>query len=300
VVQDEPANIGVGAAAVIAGLLAAALTVCGFVHGLGFGAFMVASIVGAAVVGLIFPVRSRAVAVVYVIPETIVLIGLPLLMAAMSDGHPPNVRLLETLPLVHIALSLGTLAWVRRMSSQIHRLIFTGFVVACGIAAWFVETNAAMNHEQALLNNIQGSAPMAFERDLLPYLLSAPEKVAWNKPSISGPDYSISGNLPMHRGKVLLTSHDPYDVTYSVTVATEGFDMGPQNQLKDRLARARIWLKKAGISSELLPYLDVYSRQRWDTDMGSPGPMVSIELGNDSLTLTGRAPYSPAQRAFIR
>lgn len=285
--------------AVLGGLAAAFVTAQILLFSLGILGMLAGSMIGASVVSTIYPQRSTGVAVAYIIPGTIGFILLPLAMAAMSDGHPGDVMYWELLPLAHIALSLITLHFVRRIPNPRIRMAIPIVVIACTGALGFGLSIAGKRYAANLQKRTQDNVGPAFERDILPHVVAGWGPVVWSKPQIGEQEYSVTGKFASRNGVVQLTSRDPFNIAFSVTMDAGPFVMGDQKDLPGRLKRAKVWLKESGVAKEISEgNVNVYSPERWDLETKGLGRASFVTPGNGKITLGGLASFDPDHGAF--
>lgn len=293
----QPAYVAVFA--VLGGLVAAFVTAQILLFSLGILGLLAGSMIGASVVSTIYPQRSTAVAIAYTVPGTIGFVLLPLAMAAMSDGHPGHVMYWEFLTLAHVALSLMTLHFVRRISNPRVRMAIPIVVIGCTGALGFGLSIAGKRHAANLQKQTQDNVGPAFERDILPHILATPERIEWSAPAIEEKQYSITGKLPSRSGVVQITGRDPYNIWFTVTLDAGLFEMGDQKDLPGRLKRAKIWLKESGVAKEIFESkLNVYSPGRWELDTMGLGRASYVTAGDRKITLGGLASFDPDRGIF--
>lgn len=285
--------------AVLGGLVAAFVTGQILLFSLGILGLLAGSIIGASVVSTIYPQRSTGVAIAYTVPGTIGFVLLPLVMVAMSDGHPGHVMYWEFLTLAHIALSLMTLQFVRRISNPRIRMGIPIFVIALTGAMGFSLNLAARRHSANLIKQTQYNVGPTFERDILPHVIAASESVVWSEPAIDGRQYSITGKLPSRNGIVQITGRDPFNIWFTVTMDAGPFVMGDQKDLPGRLKRAKIWMKESGAAKEISEgKVNVYSPGRWELDTMGLGRASYVTAGGGKITLGGMASFDPDRGVF--
>lgn len=295
--DNRAVSFGLGIASATAGLAVALVVLISLATLAGFAVLPAVSIVGASITAVIAKRFSVVASIAFIVPIGFVFWILPTFLGAMSDGHPPHDWWWSWLPFAHAALSLVTLWLVPKIGSVRWQFVVPAVAILSAIVAGRLFAAGESAAIERRLQSTKEAAPMAFERDLLPQILTGPGNVAWQKPTSDRDNYLIEGNLSSGRGRVRLNTKYAYTVYYSISLSTKhDFASGSSIPTGDRTLRAKQWLQENGVAAILLQNLKATMADSWDS-MLTAG-MVRVFPSNGKVTIEGNASFDPVAKRF--
>ena len=293
---EQTSNVGAAVLALLVGLGVCAAVSAMLMTSLAFFAVLVGSLAGAALAAAIYPSWSLPVVVLYIIPGTLVLIGLPIIAAAMSDGHPPNVAALELLPVANVVLCLAIFALVPRIPSSTARFAMPLLLAVAGGAAAVTKVRLEREHQAHLFQQTNAFAGRAFELEMLPRLIAAKPALNWHTSGAN--PINLAARFP--GGDLTLSSQYAYTLPIHLTLETKSdFTFRDPRKPGVDLERAKAWLIEEGVAKSLTDTLEVDRADVWGSRIPENNSPINIFPKKGHIVIDGLLEYNPAKRSFL-